>query len=197
MDHITAETAAGRALEPHLEQPHLEPGTMPSWPSSGAPSGPRHRADSSAAAASGLSLDGGSPASPRPRLAAVRDTAGAVLGTVMGVLPHVLHHIGLLAGAALVTGTTGNVVFLAVGLLFSLPLLRRIHRRFRTWVAPAVAVGVFTALFSVSAFVIGPALSGSARPAVTPTVTPAVPSAPAAPSAPRGPTVDGHAGHHR
>lgn len=50
-----------------------------------------------------------------------------------------MHHIGILAGAALVTGTTGNLVFLLVRLIFSVLLLRRIHRRFNTWVAPAIA----------------------------------------------------------
>lgn len=98
---------------------------------------------------------------PRTRWTTVRDTAGAVLGTVLGVAPHVLHHIGLLAGAALVTGASGNALFYAIGLLFSVPMLRRIHRRFATPWAPAIAVLVFTGLFALSAFVIGPAISGT------------------------------------
>jgi hypothetical protein len=102
------------------------------------------------------------------RLAVMRDTTGAVVGAVLGLLPHVLHHVGLIAGAALVTGAGGNALFFAVGLLFSVPMLRRLHRRFRTWVAPAVAVAVFAVLFSLSAFVIGPAISGGSTPAAPP-----------------------------
>lgn len=101
------------------------------------------------------------PEGRRTRIAAARDAAGAVVGAVMGVLPHVLHHVGLIAGTAFVTGAGGNVLFFALGLLLSVPLLRRIHRRFGTWVAPAVAVGVFAAMFAISAFVIGPALTGT------------------------------------
>lgn len=71
-----------------------------------------------------------------------------------------LHHIGLVFGAALVTGAAGNVVFGALGLLLSIPLLRRLHSRFETWKAPAVGLVALVAMFSVSAFVIGPAISG-------------------------------------
>jgi hypothetical protein len=92
---------------------------------------------------------------------AIRDTAGAVIGTVVGIAPHVLHHIGLLAGAALISGASGNALFYAIGLLFSVPMLRRLHRHFTSWWAPTVAVVVFTGLFSISAFVIGPAISDS------------------------------------
>lgn len=91
----------------------------------------------------------------------VRDTVGAAAGTVLGIVPHVLHHIGLLAGAALITGASGNALLYALGLLFSVPMLRRLYRRFRTPWAPAIAVVVFTGLFALSAFVIGPAISGT------------------------------------
>ena len=104
------------------------------------------------------------------RLAAVRDAAGAVAGVVMGVLPHVLHHIGLIAGTALVAGAGGNAVFFVLGLLLSIPMLRRIHRRFGSWIAPVVALGVFTVMFAFSAFVIGPALTGTGDPANVPSV---------------------------
>ena len=97
----------------------------------------------------------------RNRLTAVRDTVGAAVGVVLGLVPHVMHHIGLLAGAALVTGVGGNLLFFAIGLLFSIPLLRRLHRRFASWWAPGLAVAVFTALFALSALVIGPAISGA------------------------------------
>lgn len=96
------------------------------------------------------------------RWAAVRDSTGAAVGTVLGIVPHVMHHIGILAGAALITGASGNALLYAVGLLLSVPMLRRLHRRFRTMWAPAIAVAAFTGLFSLSAFVIGPAISGAA-----------------------------------
>lgn len=83
----------------------------------------------------------------------------ALVGAIMGLLPHVLHHVGILGGAVLVTGATGNVLFAVVGLVFSIPMLRRLHRRFDSWKAPALALGVFALMFSLSAFVIGPAIS--------------------------------------
>lgn len=94
-------------------------------------------------------------------LAAARDATGAVVGTILGIAPHALHHVGLIAGAALVTGTSGNVHFYLLGLVLSFPMLRRIRRRFRTPWAPTIAITGFTALFAVSAFVIGPALAGT------------------------------------
>lgn len=94
-------------------------------------------------------------------------TASAVFGTLLGLLPHFLHHTGLILGAALVTGTAGNLLFGTLGLLFSVPLLRRLYTRFHTWKAPTLALAIFVAMFSLSAFVIGPAIGGDA-PADTP-----------------------------
>ena len=110
------------------------------------------------------------------RLAAVRDTTGTVIGAVLGLVPHVLHHVGLIAGAAFLTGAGGNAALYLVGLLLSIPMLRRIHRRFQTWHAPAIAVAVFTAMFLISALVVGPAISADSgttdapSPGPTPTV---------------------------
>lgn len=84
-----------------------------------------------------------------------------LVGAILGLAPHVIHHIGLIAGAALVTGAAGNGLFFGIGLVFSIPLLRRLYRRFRTWRAPATAMVVFAAVFSLSAFVVGPAVSGA------------------------------------
>ena len=120
----------------------------------------------------------------RGRWGSLRDTVSAGLGTVLGVLPHVLHHIALIGGTALVSGAGGNALFFVVGLVFSVPMLRRLYRRFHTWVAPAIALAVFAALFSVSAFVIGPAIAGRSEPASS------VPSAPS-----QAPAVD-HSQHH-
>ena len=101
-------------------------------------------------------------------LATVWSGLTAVVGAVMGLVPHVLHHVSFFAGAALVTGVGGNLLFGALGLLLSVPMLRRLYRRFRTWKAPAIAVLVFAGMFSLSAFVIGPAISGDDEPAQAP-----------------------------
>ena len=93
-------------------------------------------------------------------IGAVRDAVVAFVGAVLAIVPHVLHHVGLVIGTAFLTGVGGNALFYVLGLLLSLPMLRRIHRRFGSWHAPAIAVTVFTAAFALSAFVIGPAISG-------------------------------------
>ena len=88
-------------------------------------------------------------------------TVVGAVGLMVGLLPHVLHHIGLLAGTALVAGSGGTALFGALGLLASIPMLVRLYRRFGSWVAPVLGLLVFAAMFSLSAFVIGPAISGS------------------------------------
>lgn len=108
--------------------------------------------------------DGGPvPAGPtvRGRLHALWHTVVGAVGLIMGLLPHVLHHIGLLAGTALVAGSGGTALFGALGLLASIPMLVRLYRRFGSWVAPTLGLLVFAAMFSLSAFVIGPAISGT------------------------------------
>lgn len=112
----------------------------------------------------------------------------AGIAVVMGILPHVLHHIGLLAGTALIAGAGGTLLFGVIGLVASVPFLIKLYRRFGTWLAPAVALVVFILMFAVSAFVIGPAISGTDG--TTPTPSPAPVTAPAT-----GSTVD-HEGHH-
>lgn len=84
-----------------------------------------------------------------------------VLGGVLGLAPHLLHHVGLLAGTALVAGSGGTVLFAVIGLVASVPLLLRLYRRFGTWWAPVLGLIVFTAMFLVSAFVVGPQISGT------------------------------------
>jgi hypothetical protein len=85
----------------------------------------------------------------------------AVLGAAAGIAPHVLHHVALLAGTALVAGTGGTALFGALGLVLSVPFLLRLRRRFNSWWAPAIGLAVFTVMFSLSAFLIGPAITGS------------------------------------
>ncbi len=82
---------------------------------------------------------------------------------VTGIAPHVLHHVGPLAGAALLAGVGGKALFFALGLLLSLPMLRRLYRRFGTLVAPALAVAAFAAVFTFSSLVIAPRLTGSEK----------------------------------
>jgi hypothetical protein len=79
----------------------------------------------------------------------------------MGLLPHVLHHVSFLAGTALVAGSGGTALFGTLGFLFSIPMLLRLQRRFDTWRAPAIGLLVFAMMFALSAFVIGPAISGA------------------------------------
>ncbi len=90
----------------------------------------------------------------------------AVWGGFIGLLPHVLHHVGPLAGAALLAGAAGTALFAAIGFVASIPFLLRVHRRFGTWRAPAIALALFAAMFSLSSFVIGPAISGGEQPGI-------------------------------
>lgn len=92
--------------------------------------------------------------------------ASGVVGTVAGILPHVLHHVGPLVGAAFLTGALGTAAFGVVGFALSVPLLLRLRRRFGTWWAPAIGVALFTGMFLLSAFVIGLLISGDAAPDV-------------------------------
>jgi hypothetical protein len=105
----------------------------------------------------------------------------AGIGTAVGLAPHVLHHIGLLAGTALVAGAGGTVAFGLLGFVASVPFLLRLRRRFHSWWGPAIGLAVFAVMFSVSAFLVGPIISGPAEPAGN---TPPAPS----------PT---HSEHHR
>ncbi|CCH75133.1 conserved hypothetical protein [Nostocoides australiense Ben110] len=73
------------------------------------------------------------------RWAGIRDALGAVVGAALGLLPHLLHHVSLFAGALVITGAAGNLLFGALGLLLSVPLLRRLspagsaHGRHQRW----------------------------------------------------------------
>ena len=88
----------------------------------------------------------------------------------MGLVPHILHHIAFLGGTAVVAGSGGTGFFGVLGLIFSIPFLLRLRRRFGTWLAPTIGLMLFAALFALSAFVIGPAISGAsdAKPATAP-----------------------------
>ena len=109
----------------------------------------------------------------------------ATFGALLGLAPHVLHHVGFVAGAALLTGVLGNTILYAVGMLLSIPLLNRLRKRFGTWQAPALGAIAFTGVFALSAFVIGPALNPA----------PSTPPPAASTGAP-GQPVEQHDGHH-
>lgn len=83
----------------------------------------------------------------------------AGVGALLGLVPHVMHHIGILAGTAFLTGMFGNSVLYVTGLVLSIPLLKRLRKRFGRRRAPIIGVGVFTAMFLVSALVVGPAIN--------------------------------------
>ena len=111
--------------------------------------------------------------SSRNRLQIIWDGFIGAIATVVGLAPHVLHHVGLLVGSALVVGAAGTAIFGIVGLIASIPLLLRLHRRYGTWRAPLVALIVFAVMFAVSAFIVGPAIrSGSVGRSPSPTPTP-------------------------
>lgn len=119
----------------------------------------------------------------RQRAAAAGSSA---LGIVSGAAPHVLHHVGPLAGAALLAGTAGTLLFGAIGLLAAVPFLLRVHRRCGTWRTPAALLALFALMFSISAFVIGPAISGSDSGGSNQTEQ----------TAPGAPQDGGHSSHH-
>jgi len=108
----------------------------------------------------------------RDRLRALWNALVGGIGLLVGLLPHVLHHVTLLAGTALVAGSGGTALFGALGLLASVPFLLRLRQRFGTWRAPALGLLIFAAMFSLSTFVIGPAISGAGG--ATPTPIPSV-----------------------
>ena len=132
----------------------------------------------------------GSPGSAGPgrraRVGGIWAATRATFGALLGLAPHVLHHIGFLAGAAIPTGVLGNTVLYAVGILLSIPMLNRLRKRFGSWKAPVLGVAAFTAMFALSAFVIGPAISQGL-------------SGPVSGSSSEGPgqPADEHTGHHR
>ena len=109
----------------------------------------------------------------RSRLAQTRLGAAilAAWGVLVGVAAHVLHHVGPFAGAALLAGAGGKLLFGALGFLLSIPFLLRLYRRFHTLAAPVLATAAFVTVFAVSTLVVSPLLTdGSGAPGRTPGV---------------------------
>ena len=123
-------------------------------------------------------------ASPRRRLPRPRAALAAAGAAVLGAAPHVLHHAGPLAGAALLAGATGTVLFGALGFVAAIPMLRHLRRRTGSWRAPAGVLAMMAALFTFSSLVIGPALTDDGDG-----------TKPARPGETR-PLPDGHDSHH-
>ncbi len=92
--------------------------------------------------------------------ARVRTGLLAIWAGVTGAAPHVLHHVGPLAGTAIVAGAGGRVVFGAVGFVATIPPVRRLRRRTGGWRAPGLALAAFATVFTFSTVVIGPAVIG-------------------------------------
>ena len=86
-------------------------------------------------------------------------------GVVPGLAPHVLHHVGPLAGAAVLAGAGGKALFFVLGLALSIPLLRRLHRRFGTPIAPPIASVVCAGMCALASLVIPPRKPGGSQPA--------------------------------
>ena len=95
------------------------------------------------------------------------------MAAISGIAPHVLHHVGPLAGTALIAGTAVPIVFGIAGFAISVPMLLRLRHRFGSWLAPAMASGVFVVVYLFSSLVVGPALTGSSvgDPSPTPAST--------------------------
>ena len=125
------------------------------------------------------------PAGPARRFAIrVRIVLSAAIAAFLGVLPHVLHHVGPLAGAALFAGVGGSLLFGAIGLVAAIPFLIKVRRRCGNWRVPALLLTAFALIFAISTFVVGPAISGGAESDDSVPVT--------APEQPGS----GHLGHH-
>lgn len=90
----------------------------------------------------------------------------AVWAAVTGAAPHVLHHVGPLAGTALVAGAGGRVLFGLAGFAATVPMLRRLRRRTGSWRAPGLALAGFVAVYSLSSLFVGPALETATAPEI-------------------------------
>ena len=121
-------------------------------------------------------------------LSRARLALSSVAAGTLGVLPHVLHHAGPLAGAALFAGVGGSLLFGALGLIAAVPFLVRMHRRCGSWRRPLAALALFAGVFAFSTFVLGPALTGDDDGDVANRATPTAPQSPAPET--------GHEAHH-
>ena len=78
-----------------------------------------------------------------------------VVGWISAMAPHILHHAGLLFGAALVAGATGTLLFGAIAVIAMVPMIIRLHRRTNSWIAPAGMVALMVVMFSIARLMMG------------------------------------------
>jgi len=97
---------------------------------------------------------------PASFIGRLRVALSAFVAAVLGVAPHVLHHVGPLAGAALFAGAGGSILFGAVGFVAAIPFLLRVRRRHSSWRIPATMLAVMAVVFTLSTVIVGPALTG-------------------------------------
>jgi len=136
------------------------------------------------------------PASPevaptgivRRGLRRVQLLVSGAIAMFLGLLPHILHHVGPLAGAALFAGVAGSLLFGALGLIAAIPFLLRLRRRSGSWRVPAAMLALFAVMFSISTFLIGPAIGDEGNGDGG--------SATQSKSAPPAEDDSGHAAHH-
>jgi hypothetical protein len=137
-----------------------------------------------------MSASAAAPPPAAPRHDRVRATLTAFGVAVLGAAPHLLHHAGPLAGAALLAGVTGKLLFGAVGFLLVIPMLRRLHRRHGSWAVPGGVLALMAVVFTVSSLIIAPALTESGGDGST------APTPNNVPSAPPGLSPSEHEAHH-
>lgn len=122
------------------------------------------RTEATSATAAAAHEDGTPEAAPRLRTALL-----ALWAAITGAAPHALHHVGPLAGTALVAGVGGRALFGVAGFVATIPLLRRLRRRTGGWRVPGLALAAFIAIYTISTLVVGPALGSATSPgAATP-----------------------------
>ena len=103
----------------------------------------------------------------------------SALAAILGLAPHVLHHAGPLAGAALFAGVAGSLIFGALGFVLAIPFMLRMRRRFGSWRVPLAALALYTTAFSISTFIVGPAVTGNGNDATSRVAQPQGPGQPA------------------
>ena len=59
------------------------------------------------------------------------------------------------------SGIAGSLLFGAIGFALAIPFLLRLRRKSGSWRLPGAVLAVMVAVFSLSAFVVGPAITGS------------------------------------
>lgn len=123
---------------------------------------------------------------PRPLRRAWLAISSA-FAAALGLAPHVLHHAGPLAGAALFAGVGGALIFGVLGFVLAIPFLIRLRRRFGSWRVPLAALALFATLLSISTFVVGPAITGADDSGA---------SSPAPQQQGQPPSEDAHEAHH-